>query len=52
MLAFRRELYRSSMADQTAATAVRGGDVIFEVDEGLNTLVRFPSYEEILCTKR
>ena len=29
----------------------KGGDVIFDVDEGLNTLIRFPSYEEVLCTR-
>ena len=39
-------------AVRTAETAARGGDVIFEVDEGLNTLSGFPSHRRKYCCQR
>ena len=36
---------------RTAVTAVDGGDVIFEVDEGLNTLNELSSQKKICSTK-
>ena len=35
------------MEDLTAVTAEEGGDIIFEVDDGLNTLVDFRQEENM-----
>ncbi|MFR8329458.1 MAG: hypothetical protein ACLVAO_05345 [Clostridium fessum] len=51
-VSFRRELYVAATAVRTAATAVKGGDVIFEVDDGLNTLTDFRARPQICGWRR
>ena len=47
-VSFRREKYVPN-GGPDGGDGGRGGDIIFEVDEGINTLIRFPSQAQIRC---
>ena len=50
-VSFRRELYVPN-GGPDGGDGGHGGDVIFEVDEGLNTLSGFQTSQKILCRRR
>ena len=50
-VSFRRELYVPN-GGPDGGDGGRGGDVIFEVDEGLNTLAGLSSQKKICCQRR